>query len=118
MAATRATTRGLWALSINQTAADRFEASVTPLDPKAAWSAYWTVTEHGHSSRVTAGENKGESLKHDFVVRQYSVAGAYSGASKLSFNALPASAAHPRQINLVVFDTKTGQPMQALSMGC
>ncbi len=105
-------------LAITQTATDRFEASVTPIDPKAAWSAYWTVTEHGHSSRVTAGENKGEALKHDFVVRQYSVAGAYTGSSKLKLNALPASAAHPRQINLVVFDTKTGQPMQALSMGC
>ena len=106
------------ALAIQQTAPDRFEANVVPTDPKAAWSAYWTVTEHGHSSRVTAGENKGETLKHDFVVRQYSVAGAYTGASKLTLNTLPASAANPRQINLVVFDTKTGLPLQALSMGC
>lgn len=105
-------------LDMTQTAANAFEANVTPLETGAAWSAYWTVTEHGHVSRVNAGENKGETLQHDFVVRQYVNAGQYSGAQKIKFNALPADAKYPRQINLVVVDAKTGKPLQALSAGC
>jgi hypothetical protein len=105
-------------LQIQQTAADAYEANVTPAEAGAAWSAYWTVTEHAHTSRVNAGENKGETLQHDFVVRQYVNAGQYSGVQKLKFNALPGDAKHPRQINLVVVDAKTGKPLQALSAGC
>lgn len=33
------------------------------------WSAYWALTEDGHHSRVTAGENEGNTLKNDHVVR-------------------------------------------------
>jgi hypothetical protein len=105
-------------ITLNQTADNSFEASVQPTDPQTAWTAYYTVTEHGHTSRVTAGENKGENLAHDFVVRQYVQLGSYSGAQKLKINALPATAQHPRQINLVVTESKTGKPLQALSAGC
>ena len=97
---------------------DAFEASVTPLDPAGRWSAYWTVTEHGHSSRVKAGENAGEFLQHDFVVRQYVPAGDYQGAARLVLRAVPGEAGHPRQVNLVVYDKATGKPLQALSVGC
>jgi hypothetical protein len=97
---------------------DRFEASVSPAQPSAAWTAYWTVTEHGHQSRVTAGENAGVLLKQDFVVRQYVSVGRYTGAQTLRFNAVPASSGHPRQINLVVSDPQTGEPLQALSLAC
>lgn len=31
--------------------ADSFQATVTPANGVDNWSAYWTVTEHGHSSR-------------------------------------------------------------------
>ena len=54
---------------------DAYEAIVMPTDTTMAWSAYWTVTEHDHYSRVKAGENSGEFLKHDFVVREYVAAG-------------------------------------------
>jgi hypothetical protein len=105
-------------IALNQTAAESFEATVTPIDPQAAWSAYFTVTEHGHVSRVTAGENKGETLAHDFVVRQYVPLGNYTGAQKLKLSTLSANDKNPRQINLVVTDSKTGKPLQALSAGC
>jgi hypothetical protein len=105
-------------IKLNQTAAESFEASVTPLDAQASWSAYFTVTEHGHQSRVTAGENKGENLAHDFVVRQYVPLGNYQGAQKLKLSTLSANAKNPRQINIVVTDSKTGKPLQALSAGC
>lgn len=98
--------------------ADAFEARVTPLAASGAWTAYWTVTEHNHSSRVKAGENAGEYLKHDFVVRQYAPVGRYAGAQTLKFHALAAQAEHPRQINLIVSDVQTAEPLQALSLQC
>jgi hypothetical protein len=105
-------------IALAQTAAESFEATVTPTDAQATWSAYFTVTEHGHVSRVTAGENKGETLAHDFVVRQYVPLGSYTGAQKLKLSTLSANDKNPRQINLVVTDSKTGKPLQALSAGC
>ena len=98
--------------------ADQFSARVTPVEGVAQWSAYWTVTEHGHNSRVKAGENRGEFLQHDFVVRQYTPVGRYQGAQTLGFVAIAGTAAHPRQINLVVQDPKTGEPLQAVSLQC
>lgn len=98
--------------------ADQFSARVTPGEGLPQWSAYWTVTEHDHNSRVKAGENRGEFLKHDFVVRQYTPVGRYQGAQTLGFVAIPATAAHARQINLVVQDMKTGEHLQAVSLQC
>jgi hypothetical protein len=105
-------------IELQKNADDAFEAVVTPAEGVAAWSAYWTVTESGHSSKVKAGENAGEFLQHDFVVRQYVPAGEYRGVSKVSLRTIPAQAAHPRQVNLVVFDPKSGKPLQALGLGC
>ncbi|MFC5499885.1 DUF1223 domain-containing protein [Caenimonas terrae] len=105
-------------IAIQRNPSDAFEASVTPLDPAGRWSAYWTVTEHGHASKVRAGENAGEFLQHDFVVRQYVPAGDYQGAARLVLRAVPGEAGHPRQVNLVVYDKATGKPLQALSIGC
>jgi hypothetical protein len=105
-------------ITLEKGADDAFEAMVTPAEGVAAWAAYWTVTENGHSSKVKAGENAGELLQHDFVVRQYVPAGEYRGPSKLTLRAVPRQADHPRQVNLVVFDPKSGRPLQALSLGC
>ncbi len=97
---------------------DRFEAHVVPIQAAASWTAYWTVTEHGHQSRVTAGENAGELLKQDYVVRQYVTVGQYTGAQMLRFHAVPPLAGHQRQINLVVSDPLTEEPLQAISLAC
>ncbi len=112
-------------IALKQLSADQFEASVMPLPALQAasnWSAYWTITEHGHNSKVQAGENKGEYLKHDFVVRQLVQAGEYKTADaapqKLTFRSIAPTPGHQRQINLVVFDTKTGKTMQAVSLQC
>lgn len=116
-------------ITVRQLGADQFEASVTPLpnlpgqQVATNWSAYWTITEHGHNSRVQAGENAGEFLKHDFVVRQYTQAGDYKDGSaavpqKLTFRSIAPTPGHARQVNLVVFDTKSGNTMQAVSLQC
>lgn len=109
-------------ITVKQLGTDQFEASVTPLAPATQWSAYWTITEHGHNSKVLSGENKGEFLKHDFVVRQLVQAGQYkagdTAAQKLSFRSIAPTPGHPRQVNLVVFDDKTGKTLQAVSLQC
>ncbi len=107
------------AITLRRTeAADSFEAQVAPMDVSAPWTAYWTVTEHDHSSRVKSGENAGEFLKHDFVVRQYTPVGRYQGKQSLRFVAIAAEPGHPRQVNLVVSDSRTGTLLQAVSLQC
>jgi hypothetical protein len=111
-------------ISLTQTGADQFEAVISPVaganSPSGTWSAYWTITEHGHVTKVKAGENSGETLLHDFVVRQYTPVGEYSAASpqKLSLRGVAATPGHERQVNLVVFDPKTGKTIQAMSANC
>ncbi len=117
---------------LRQVALDQFEATVTPASNPAGvagaantsgvWSAYWTVTEHGHSSKVKSGENAGEVLHHDFVVRQYTAVGDYpldaKTPQKLSWRSIAATPGHARQVNLVVFNPKTGKTLQAVSAPC
>ena len=106
-------------LTVKQLGPDRYEATVQPgSGAPERWAAYWTVTEHGHNSRVSAGENRGEFLKHDYVVRQYTPVGDYRGTATLALHTRAADAKHPRQINLVVYDPASGRPLQALSLAC
>ncbi len=112
-------------IALKQLSTDQFDASVMPLpalQAASSWSAYLTITEHGHNSKVQAGENKGEFLKHDFVVRQLVQAGDYkvgdTTPQKLTFRSIAPTPGHQRQVNLVVFDTKTGKTMQAVSLQC
>jgi hypothetical protein len=111
-------------ISLQQTGADQFEAVISPVQSTsggtATWSAYWTITEHGHVTKVKAGENSGETLLHDFVVRQYTPVGDYSTATpqKLTLRGVAATPGHERQVNLVVFDPKTGKTIQAVSASC
>ena len=105
-------------IALQKNADDAFEAVVTPGDGVGAWAAYWTVTENGHSSKVKAGENAGETLQHDFVVRQYVQLGEYRGPSRVTLRAIAPQPAHARQVNLVVFEPKTGKPLQAITLGC
>jgi hypothetical protein len=111
-------------INLTQTGADQFEAVVSPVSGSKnvapTWSAFWTITEHGHVTRVKAGENSGETLLHDYVVRQYTPMGEYSAAAaqKLTLRSVSATAGHERQVNLVVFDPKTGKTIQAVSANC
>jgi len=104
---------------------DRVTATVaaTARSPRRL-AAYWAVTEQGHSTAVKAGENRGVTLQHDFVVRDYQTVPAWTprtGAPQALAFQLPAradAAAHPREINLVVVDADSGRPVQALKIGC
>lgn len=101
-----------------RTAPDLFEATVVPQQAGQSWAAYWTMTEHGHSSKVKAGENAGEQLRHDFVVRQYVPAGSRQGTQTLQLRAVAREGNAPRAANLVVYDPATLKPLQALSLSC
>ena len=68
------------------------------------------------------GRKRRRVFKHDFVVRQYTQAGSYpAGEDKpqtLALRSIAATPGHQRQVNLVVFDKKTGETLQALSLQC
>jgi hypothetical protein len=81
---------------------------------------YWAVLEDQHMSQVRAGENAGETLRHDHVVRLYQPvpawAAAQGGGAQLSVNrGVPE---HPRRVVFVVTDAATQRPVQALALGC
>ena len=83
-------------------------------------AGYWAVLEDQHQSRVRAGENAGETLRHDHVVRLYQPvpgwAAAQGGSAQLMVSAgLPA---FPRRVAFVVTDAATQRPLQALALGC
>jgi hypothetical protein len=103
---------------------ERFTATVQAL-PGAPQrlAAWWAVTENGHVSKVRAGENDGETLQHDFVVREYrpvamwTVQAGTPGTLQFTPGA-PADPRHARQVSLVVLDAGTGKPLQAVRLGC
>jgi hypothetical protein len=89
----------------------------------ARLAAFWALTEDGHASAVKAGENRGTTLAHDFVVREYQPVPAWAARTDnpvtLRFSpATPADAAHPRHLNLVLVDAESGRALQALKLGC
>jgi hypothetical protein len=97
------------------------EADVNPSNATAqqtAWRAYWAVTESGHATKVKAGENRGESLQHDFVVRQYETVDVQTGRRLLVLKLNPAEGGRSPRVNLVVTEAKSDKPLQALSLRC
>jgi len=82
------------------------------------WTGYWAVLEDGHRSRVTAGENRGESLAHDHVVRLYQPVADWQGAKTFTLALPPADPAHPRRVAFVIASFGDLRPVQALSLGC
>jgi hypothetical protein len=77
------------------------------------------LTESGLSSRVTAGENRGANLAHDFVARGWHAAREWRGkrlATKARFD-LPPSADRSRlRVAVFVQDTRSGEVLQALAL--
>ncbi|TVT55942.1 MAG: DUF1223 domain-containing protein [Azoarcus sp. PHD] len=103
---------------------DEVMATILPdAGAPARLAAYWAVTEDGHFTAVRAGENRGEGLRHDAVVREYVQVpewAAHNGTARtLRFMPKQAeSTDHPRHINLVVIDAVTGKPLQAIRPDC
>lgn len=103
---------------LRRNAQGEYQASVTPVNPAQRWDAYWTATEDDHFTKVRAGENRGEGLKHDFVVRGYERVAPSAGPARLAWKAPAPDGGRIQRINLVVNDAQTGRPLQALSLAC
>jgi hypothetical protein len=84
------------------------------------FAGYWAVLEDGHQSQVKAGENAGETLKHDHVVRLYQPVPAWPAgtAQRLSLTVNAGVPAHPRRVAFVLVDAATQKPIQAITLGC
>ncbi len=91
-----------------------------PDTTKAQLSGYWAVLEDQHESKVRAGENAGETLRHDHVVRQYRPVGAWAASASTSHQITvgPGVLQHPRRVAFVVTEGATQKPLQAVVLGC
>lgn len=83
-------------------------------------AGYWAVLEDLHESRVRAGENAGETLRHDHVVRLYKPVSPWQatsgGTAQLSVSrGVPQ---YPRRVVFVVTDAATLKPVQAVALAC
>ena len=83
-------------------------------------AGYWAVLEDGHQSAVKAGENAGETLRHDHVVRLVRPLPAWAGADGLrtQLSVSRGVPQHPRRVVFVITDAATQRPLQALALGC
>jgi hypothetical protein len=57
---------------------NRVTATVGPSADAASFAGYWAVLQDGLTSKVTRGENAGETLTHDHVVSLYQPVAAWS----------------------------------------
>jgi hypothetical protein len=84
---------------------------------------WWALLEDGHVSAVSAGENRGEQLRHAHVVRRYGRLPAWPAAGAVA--SLPPWMASAKgeggrtaRLLVVVTDAATGAPLQAAQLVC
>ena len=114
------TPAGTPALSLTRSG-DRVAVEVAPQrDGPAQLAGYWAVLEDGHSSAVRSGENAGETLRHDHVVRLYQPVPAWPAAQGLraQLAVTPGDASHPRRVVFVVTGAQKPAPLQAAALAC
>ncbi len=81
---------------------------------------WWARVEDGHQSRVRAGENRGETLNHDSVVREYARLPVWDGQGRGDW-AVPVHATEPGHTSrwiAVAVDARDGGVLQAVEIGC
>jgi hypothetical protein len=96
-------------------------ATVSPVSSSAPRLAgYWAVVEDKHESHVKAGENRGETLKHDHVVRLYEPVAGWAAAdgNATTLKVSRGVPAFPRRVIFVVTDPATQKPLQAVALAC
>jgi hypothetical protein len=95
----------------------RAAATVAKAEDRADAALYVAVYENGLSNRVTAGENRGATLHHDFVVREWwgPVALDRAGTAELVRKPAARGLAN-RGIVAFVQSRRTGEVLQALAL--
>ena len=83
-------------------------------------AGYWAVLEDGHASRVWAGENAGQTLRHDHVVTAYQPVGAWTADATQTWRlTLPApTVGITRRVAFVVTEPGSQRPLQAVALAC
>ena len=83
-------------------------------------SGYWAVLEDQHVSRVRAGENAGETLRHDHVVRLVQPVPGWAAAqgTRSQLSVARGVPEHPRRVVFVVTDATGQRPLQAVALAC
>ena len=83
-------------------------------------AGYWAVLEDNHQTQVRAGENSGETLKHDHVVRLYRPVAAWAAGAgtQLELKVSRGDPAFPRRVVFVVTDAGSAKPLQAATLSC
>jgi hypothetical protein len=108
-------------LSWARTARGELTLSAEPLaGAPARIQVWWARVEDGHQSRVRAGENRGETLNHDSVVRDYARMPAWSAAAAMSWT-VPITPSEPGRASrwiAVAADARDGTVLQAVEIGC
>jgi hypothetical protein len=86
----------------------------------ARLAGYWAVLEDGHQSAVRSGENAGETLRHDHVVRLYQPVPGWAAAAgnRVQLQVSRGLPSFPRRVVFVVTDAATQRPVQAVALGC
>jgi hypothetical protein len=89
----------------------------------AQLALWWALLEDSHTSAVSAGENRGERLRHDHVVRRYGQLPAWAATgAAVQLPPLLASAngegGRMARLLVVVTDAATGAPLQAAQLVC
>ncbi len=96
------------------------DVGTVPGNAAVQLSGYWAVLEDQHESKVRAGENAGETLRHDHVVRLYQPvpgwAAAAGGRHQITVGA--GAPQHPRRVVFVVTDAATQRPVQVAVLAC
>jgi hypothetical protein len=84
-----------------------------------ALQVHVVALQDGLSSRVTAGENRGERLLHDFVARDFVAAPLRDAKERTAFTFTPKPGWDARRVSLAAFvqDGATGEVLQAVATG-
>jgi hypothetical protein len=80
-------------------------------------AGYWAVLQDGNDSRVTRGENAGETLHNDHVVRLYQPVAPWEGQQPQTITLPLPQTAHQR-VAFVLTDAGGLKPVQAALLRC
>jgi hypothetical protein len=101
-----------------QRSGQQITAKVAATPAARGLAGYWVVVEDAHQTAVRAGENAGETLRHDHVVRLYQPLPGWAGEAGHTAQLTVADgvAQHPRRAVFVVTDGPLGAPLQAATL--
>jgi hypothetical protein len=114
------TTPAVVALKLQRAAADQVKVELQPrAGAPARVQLWWAQLEDGHRTEVRAGENRGATLGHDAVVRDYASLAPGGAEQQLLLKLKPTGEdGRPRRLLVVAVDPATGRVLQAGELGC